>query len=60
MSDTSKWSDLMIRLGSAAMMVLIGLLALTFGGHVFHVLVAIICGLMIWELVRMVAPLNAP
>ena len=37
-----------------------GLLALTFGGHVFHVLVAVICGLMMWELVRMVAPLNAP
>jgi phosphatidate cytidylyltransferase len=60
MNDTSKWSDLMIRLGSAILMVIIGLLALTFGGHVFHILVAVICGLMIWELVSMVAPLNAP
>ena len=60
MNDTSKWSDLMIRLGSATLMVIIGLLALTFGGHVFHILVTVICGLMIWELVRMVAPLNAP
>lgn len=60
MSDATKWSDLMIRLGSAVLMVAAGLLALTFGGHVFHVLVAIICGLMIWELARMVAPLNGP
>ncbi|MFT5786575.1 MAG: phosphatidate cytidylyltransferase [Ascidiaceihabitans sp.] len=60
MSDASKWSDLMIRLGSAVLMVIVGLLALLFGGHVFHVIVAVICGLMMWELVRMVAPLNAP
>ena len=60
MSDASKWSDLMIRLGSAVLMVVVGLLALLFGGHVFHVIVAVICGLMMWELVRMVAPLNAP
>ena len=60
MIEPSKWSDLMIRLGSAALMVVIGLLALLFGGHVFHVIVAVICGLMMWELVRMVAPLNGP
>jgi phosphatidate cytidylyltransferase len=41
-------------------MVVVGLLGLLFGGHVFHLLVGLICGLMMWELVRMVAPLNAP
>lgn len=60
MSDTSKWSDLTIRLGSALFMVVVGLIALLSGGIVFHLAVAIICGLMIWELVRMIAPLNAP
>ena len=60
MSEASKWSDLTIRLGSAILMVIVGLLGLLFGGHVFHVLVALICGLMMWELVRMVMPLNAP
>lgn len=40
MSEASKWSDLTIRLGSAILMVIVGLLGLLFGGHVFHVLVA--------------------
>jgi phosphatidate cytidylyltransferase len=60
MSDALKWSDLTIRLSSAVLMVVVGLLGLLFGGHVFHMLVGLICGLMTWELVRMVAPLNAP
>lgn len=60
MNKAPKWSDLMIRLGSAVLMIVVGFLALSFGGHVFHVIVAVICGLMMWELVRMVAPLNAP
>ena len=60
MSETSKWSDLTIRLGSAILMVIVGLLGLLSGGHVFHFLVALLCGLMMWELVRMVSPLNAP
>jgi len=60
MSRTPKWSDLTVRLSSAILMVVVGLLGLLFGGHVFHLLVGLICGLMMWELVRMVAPLNAP
>ena len=60
MSDIPKWSDLTIRLSSAILMVVVGLLGLLFGGHVFHLMVGLICGLMMWELVRMVAPLNAP
>ena len=60
MSGAPKWSDLTIRFSSEVLMVVVGLLGLLFGGHVFHMLVGLICGLMTWELVRMVAPLNAP
>jgi phosphatidate cytidylyltransferase len=37
-------------------MVVIGLAGIALGGHVFHVLVALICGLMVWELVGMLRP----
>ena len=50
------WSDLTARMFSGAAMVVVGLLGIWFGGHVFHVLVAIICGLMVWELVGMLRP----
>ncbi|MBB3994568.1 phosphatidate cytidylyltransferase [Sulfitobacter undariae] len=56
MSANEKWSDLTARLGSAAAMVLIGAWGIWMGGHVFHILVAIICGLMVWELVGMLRP----
>ncbi len=57
MSDApEKWSDLAARMGSGGAMVLIGVVGIWAGGHVFHVLVALICGLMIWELVRMLSP----
>ncbi|MEP1519517.1 phosphatidate cytidylyltransferase [Ascidiaceihabitans sp.] len=51
-----KWSDLAARAGSAAAMVVVGVWGMWVGGHVFHVMVSLICGLMIWELVRMIAP----
>ncbi|MGC1498018.1 MAG: phosphatidate cytidylyltransferase [Sulfitobacter sp.] len=51
-----QWSDLTARMGSAAAMVLIGLIGIWLGGHVFHALVALICGLMVWELVGMLRP----
>ena len=53
---TEKWSDLATRMGSGLMMVLVGVWGIWMGGDVFHVLVAAICGLMVWELVRMVSP----
>ena len=37
-------------------MVAIGIGGIWAGGDLFHVLVAAICGLMVWELVRMLAP----
>jgi phosphatidate cytidylyltransferase len=51
MSTSEKWSDLTARLGSGIGMVLVGTWGIWMGGHVFHVMVAAICGLMVWELV---------
>lgn len=56
MSKAPNWSDLNARMGSGAAMVVVGALGIWLGGHVFHVLVAAICGLMIWELVGMLRP----
>lgn len=53
MSSTEKWSDLATRVGSGLTMVLVGAIGIWMGGHVFHVLVAVVCGLMVWELVGM-------
>lgn len=53
---SEKWSDLATRMGSAAAMVVLGLLGVMLGGHVFHAMVAVICGVMIWELIRMLQP----
>lgn len=54
-----KWSDLGARLGSGAVLVAIGVACIWAGGDVFHGLMGVICGLMVWELVRMLHP-DAP
>ncbi|TNF60038.1 MAG: phosphatidate cytidylyltransferase [Rhodobacteraceae bacterium] len=43
-------------MGSGAVMLALGLGAVALGGHVFHAFIAIVCGAMLWELVRMLAP----
>lgn len=43
-------------MGAGAAMVVIGLAGIWLGGHVFHALVALICGIMVWELVGMLRP----
>lgn len=53
---SERWSDLAARMGSALAMVLVGIWAIWMGGHVFHLVVALVCGLMVWELTRMLAP----
>ena len=53
---SERWSDLAVRLGSGALMVAVGIWAIWMGGDGFHVVVALVCGLMIWELTRMLAP----
>ena len=50
---SSKWHDLGPRFASALVMVLGGLFAVWAGGIFFHVVIAIICGVMVWELVSM-------
>lgn len=51
-----QWADLRDRMGAGAVMVLVGIIGIWMGGHVFHVLVALICGIMVWELVGMLRP----
>ena len=55
MSD-GRWSDLTTRVASAVVLVLIGAIEVWLGGLWFETFVAAACGVMIWELVRMVAP----
>ncbi|KIN72272.1 phosphatidate cytidylyltransferase [Sulfitobacter guttiformis] len=56
MSNTEKWSDLTARVWSALVMVVFAAIGIWAGGHVFHILVALIVGLMVWELVDMITP----
>jgi phosphatidate cytidylyltransferase len=56
MSETGRWSDLAARMGSGAVMVVVGLGAVAIGGDLFHVFIALVCGAMIWELARMLSP----
>ncbi len=56
MSVPGRWDDLTIRLSSGVAMVLAGILAIFLGGIWFSLLIAVIAGMMIWELSRMCAP----
>ncbi|WP_137700585.1 phosphatidate cytidylyltransferase [Marimonas lutisalis] len=59
MSDgatASKWSDLGPRLISALVLIVVGAAALWAGGLWFDELGVLIVGVMLWELVRMLAP----
>jgi phosphatidate cytidylyltransferase len=51
-----QWADLRDRMGAGAVMVIVGIVGIWMGGHVFHALVAMICGIMVWELVGMLRP----
>ncbi len=55
MSD-GRWSDLTARVLSASVLVLIAALMVWLGGLWFEVFIATACGLMTWELVRIVDP----
>lgn len=54
--SAGRWSDLVPRLMSAVVMVLIGGASILAGGLWFKLLIALSCGAMMWELVRMLAP----
>lgn len=55
MSD-GRWSDLTARVLSAVVLVAIGSVEVWLGGFWFETFIAIACGLMTWELVRMIVP----
>lgn len=52
----AQWDDLKARVLTALAMAVVGIGALWIGGAWFTLLVAIVSGLMIWELSRMIAP----
>ncbi|MDU9003355.1 phosphatidate cytidylyltransferase [Sedimentitalea todarodis] len=60
MSGSGRWADLAPRIGSAIVMVTIGILAVWAGADVFHIFVAAVCGAMIWELLRMLNGQSGP
>lgn len=53
MSSQGRWADLAPRVASAVVMIAIAVFAISIGSHVFHVAVALVCGAMTWELIRM-------
>ena len=53
---TGRWSALVPRVLSALAMVAIGVVEIWIGGRFFHVFVGLMAALMLWELVRMLAP----
>lgn len=53
---TANWSDLRARTLSGLAMVLVGALAIWWGGRAFAALAVLVTGLMIWELAAMTAP----
>ncbi|WP_272004212.1 phosphatidate cytidylyltransferase [Roseovarius sp. ZX-A-9] len=56
MSTSARWSDLGPRVFSAVVMLVLAALGLWAGGYVFAIGVWITGSLMVWELVRMLAP----
>lgn len=54
--ESGKWGDLAPRLGSGLAMIAIGALAIWAGSWAFGALAVALCGLMTWELARMVRP----
>ncbi|QFT62907.1 phosphatidate cytidylyltransferase [Roseivivax sp. THAF30] len=53
MSARSRWNDLSERMISGIVLVAVGMTVVWIGGFTFHIAIALIVGLMIWELVSM-------
>ncbi|WP_101066341.1 phosphatidate cytidylyltransferase [Roseovarius salinarum] len=53
MTAAGKWDDLAVRLASAGVLVAAGLAGVLLGGIWFRLLIAAACGLMCWELLRL-------
>lgn len=55
-SRSGKWGDLVPRLASGLAMIAVGVAAIWWGGAVFAALSVLVTGLMVWELLMMLAP----
>ncbi len=53
LAEPDRWSDLAPRVWSAVVLALVCGLALWAGGRIFHILVGLLVGIMIWELAKM-------
>ena len=49
-----QWSDLSQRIVSGGIAAGVGLYVMWVGGFAFHALIALVCGVMVWELLRMI------
>jgi phosphatidate cytidylyltransferase len=58
-AGVGQWNDLGPRLISGGLFAVVGLFAMWLGGHPFHAFVAVICGIMVWEVARMVGAASA-
>ena len=56
MSAKSNWKDLGPRLVSAIVLVAIGAVSIVLGGPFYLALIAVVTGLMVWELLHMLSP----
>lgn len=56
MSASARWSDLSTRSASTLVMAVLAISAIWAGGTAFALFIAVICGVVLWELVRMLAP----
>lgn len=54
MTSTSRWTDLRPRMISAAVLIALSLATVWIGGIAWRAFIALACGIMVWELVRMV------
>jgi len=59
MAATGSWSDLKLRLATGLGMAAVGIVTVALGGFWFAALAAVVSGVMIWELTRMVEPGSA-
>ena len=48
-----RWNDLSQRLISGGIVAAIGLWAMWAGGFIFHLLIGVVAGIVVWELLRM-------
>lgn len=57
-SEGGKWGDLLPRILSGGIAAIFGLWVMWLGGLSFHLLVAVVSGIMVWEVARMVGAGN--